>query len=149
MLDALELARRVREAMDAHKPKVTSVALADACKVTPQAVNGWRKTGRLHKKHLATIAKLTDRPLSWFLSAATEMREPDGKYVIEEAEAISRLRHALPDWRRYVLSLAMIDKGKQQLMLDTMREAVPDHIVEKALGDAPHVAKRKALKQHD
>jgi len=147
MLDAHELARRVRDAMDRHTPKLTSIALAAACGVTPQAVNGWRKTGRLHKKHLATIAKLTDRPLSWFLSATHTVQEPQGVYVIEEAEAISRLRNALPDWRRYVLSLAMIDQTKQQLMLDTMREAVPDHIVEKALGDAPHVAKRKAIKQ--
>jgi len=67
MLDANEVARRLREAMDSARPPVTGAALADACHVTPQAVNGWRKTGRLHKRHLGTIAKVTGQPLAYFL----------------------------------------------------------------------------------
>jgi hypothetical protein len=67
MLDGKELARRVTEAMDSAKPKITGAAVAKACSVTPQAVNGWRKNGRLHKRHLSLIAKMTGRPLSYFL----------------------------------------------------------------------------------
>lgn len=67
MLDSGELARRLREAMDKAAPPVTSAALARACKVTPQAVNGWRKTGRMAKRHLKIAAGLTKRSLEYFL----------------------------------------------------------------------------------
>lgn len=59
---------------------------------------------------------------------------------IEEALAIKRLRSALPDWRRYVLGLAVIDNhDTQALLLKTMREAVPDKRVEEFVSIAPHV----------
>lgn len=61
---------------------------------------------------------------------------------IEEAHAIRRLRKALPAYRAYVLSLALMESHeKQQLFLDIMREHVPDREVEKAYGSAPHVGK--------
>lgn len=142
MLDATELARRLRIAMDRAKPRVKSSAVAQACEVTRQAVSGWRKNGRLAKKHLQTIAKLTGKPLAYFLGA--EMPDLGDQYQLLEAEAIARLRIAHPDWRRYVLSLAMLDRTKQELMLATMREAAPDDYVAKHIGDAPHVAARKA-----
>ncbi len=67
------------------------------------------------------------------------------KLRIEEAEAVKRLRDSLPDWRRYVLGLAMIDNRQtQELLLKTMREAVPDRRVEQFVPVAPHVAARKA-----
>jgi hypothetical protein len=126
--------------MDETKPRVTSAALADACHVTAQAVNGWRKTGRVAKRHLGTIAKLTGRPLEYFLG---ESADPGAtlwlKLGIEEGEAIKRLRDGDPDWRRYVLALAMVQGSEQALLLRTMRQAVPDYKVEQAYGDAPHV----------
>lgn len=62
---------------------------------------------------------------------------------IEEALAIKRLRNALPDWRRYVLGLAVIDNhDTQALLLKTMREAVPDSRVEQHITVAPHAAAR-------
>jgi hypothetical protein len=69
-LDADELAKRLVAAMDGASPKVTSAAVALACNVTPQAVNGWRKNGRVHKKHLVAIASLTGRPLEYFVDPA-------------------------------------------------------------------------------
>jgi len=70
------------------------------------------------------------------------------KLVIEEGEAITRLRQALPDWRRYVLGLAMVDnQDAQAILLKTMREAVPNDRVERAFGDAPHVAARRRVKE--
>jgi hypothetical protein len=63
---------------------------------------------------------------------------------IEEAEALKRLRDAAPDWRRYVLGLAMIDnRQSQELLLATMREAVPDKRVEEFVAIAPHAAARQ------
>jgi hypothetical protein len=63
---------------------------------------------------------------------------------LEEAEAVKRMRGALPDWRRYVLGLAMIDNHQtQELLLRTMREAVPDKRVEEFVTVAPHAAARR------
>jgi hypothetical protein len=145
MLDAKELARRLVLAMDRAEPRVTSAALADETGVTPQAVNGWRKTGRGAKKHLPKIAELTKRPLEFFLGAEAGAAEGGGTYrlAIEEALAIKRLREAHPDWRRYVLGLAMVEGAEQDLMLKTMRQAVPDYQVERAYGTAPHVKERE------
>lgn len=67
MLDAKKLAGRIREAMDGHQPPITGSAVSEACGVTPQAVSGWRKNGRVHKKHLVNLAQLTGRSLDYFL----------------------------------------------------------------------------------
>jgi len=67
MLDSKELARRIREAMDEAKPKVRAVTVAAECHVTAQAVHGWRKTGLIAKWYLAPLAKLTGRPITYFL----------------------------------------------------------------------------------
>lgn len=66
VLDAKELAKRLVRAMD--EAEVNGSALASACKVTPQAVSGWRRTGRIGKRHLTTISLLTGRPLEYFVA---------------------------------------------------------------------------------
>jgi transcriptional regulator with XRE-family HTH domain len=145
MLDAQELRRRLVLAMDQATPKVTSAAMATECRVTPQAVNGWRSTGRIAKKHLPKIAKLTGRPLEYFLEEEPAPAPAQGamyRLAIEEAEAIKRLRDGNPDWRRYVLGLAMVERTQQDLLLNTMRQAVPDSKVERAYGQAPHVGEK-------
>lgn len=58
--------------------------------------------------------------------------------AIEEGEALSRLRGAIPGWRAYVLSLASMTHSQQKLFLDSMREAVPDSWVEEANKTSPH-----------
>lgn len=73
---------------------------------------------------------------------------PPAPPPIEEALAIKRLRNAVPDWRRYVLGLAMIDDHRtQELLLRTMRDTVPDERVARAYGQAPHVAQQHELKR--
>jgi transcriptional regulator with XRE-family HTH domain len=67
MLDSKELAKRLRAAMDNHRPPILSVELAERCGVSRQAVNGWRKNGRYHKKHLQKIAEMTGQPLEFFV----------------------------------------------------------------------------------
>lgn len=146
MLDATQLAHRLRLAMDNADPRVSSVQVASACKVTPQAVNGWRKNGRLAKRHLPTIAALTKRPVEYFLGVDEGKISTNYGLTVthEEAEALKRLHTALPDWRTYVLGLAMIDnKATQELLLKTMRQAVPDRRVEDFIPVAPHAAARR------
>lgn len=127
--------------MDSHQPRVSSAVVARECRVSAQAVNGWRKTGRIAKRHLTKIAELTGRPLEFFLNA--EAAAVPERYPIEEAQAIKRLRGALPAWRNYVLGLALVDdKGTQQVLLDTMRQTVSDSRVEANVPVAPHAASR-------
>lgn len=65
---ASRLAQRIKDAMDKRDPKITSMEVARACKVTPQAVHGWRTNGRVAKHHLLTLADLTDKDPTYFLS---------------------------------------------------------------------------------
>lgn len=66
--------------MQSAEPPVKAADVARACHVTPQAVNGWLKTGTLQKRHLPVLARLTGRPLAYFLeedSTAAVAREPE------------------------------------------------------------------------
>lgn len=93
---------------------------------------------------VAVCKALKVRP-EWLITGAGPIEEQAGtRLEIEEAEAITRLRKAHPDWRRYVLGLAMVDSEQaQQLLVTTMRQAVPDYKVEAAYGDAPHVVRER------
>jgi hypothetical protein len=132
MLDAAELARRIVDAMDSAQPRVTSSALAAECDVTPQSVHGWRTTGRISKRYLPVLARLTGRQLEYFVgaeprrsSSASENLDP------EEVSALRQLQQALPDWRRYVLGLAKIPRQQQEMMLRTIRQASAEYVVER------------------
>lgn len=60
---------------------------------------------------------------------------PGLTFKVEEAQAVKNLRAALPNWRRYVLSLAMItDQERQRLFLDMLGQHVPDEKVAAAYG---------------
>lgn len=88
MLDAPELAKRLRAAMDLREPKILSVYLAEQCGVTKQAVHGWRKHGRIAKKHLQAISRVTGRPLEFFLEPERgESRETRAAWRIASAFA--------------------------------------------------------------
>lgn len=134
MIDAAELKRRLVIAMDSASPRVKSSDLARACEVSPQAVHGWRTKGLIDKKFLPTIARLTNQPIEYFVGASPFDQEAALGLQAEELKAITSLREALPEWRRYVLQLAMADRAAQTILLRTMLNAVPDAKVEKALG---------------
>lgn len=68
MLDSETLALRIRDAMGNRKP--TKLGVTDCAKafgVSPQAVNGWRKKGRIGKGRLLMLARLTGKPARYFL----------------------------------------------------------------------------------
>lgn len=102
MLDSKEVARRLRTAMDDAKPPVTQTILAAACGVSPQAVNGWRKTGRIGKRHWETITRLTRKSPEYFLFA--EKPEDDPKVVRHPAASYESGRGLSAEamrWGRY------------------------------------------------
>lgn len=72
---AEKLAKRIRVAMDSHEPKITLTQAATACSVTVQAVHGWRANGRIAKRHLLTLADLTGKDATYFLSVETLPRD--------------------------------------------------------------------------
>lgn len=108
-------------------------------------ITNWKSRG-IPRAEIGPIAAHMGLTYEEYLAAAGAPVE--GSYglrlQLEEAEAVKRLRGALPDWRRYVLGLAMIDnKETQGLLLTTMREAVPDKRVEQFVTVAPHAGKRR------
>lgn len=52
--------------------------VAELCSVTPQAVTGWLKTGRIDKKHLLIIHRLTGHGFEWLLTGEGSLRSASG-----------------------------------------------------------------------
>lgn len=130
-----------------EKDKANRAKLRDA-HYTDGRITNWLKRG-IPRAEVGKIAPMMGLSHDEYLAAAgEEVKTSHGLILqIEEAEAIKRLRSAIPDWRRYVLSLAMIDKkDTQQTLLDAMQEAVPDKRVEKFVPIAPHAAARGKAK---
>lgn len=101
--------------MDDHKPPVRSSAVATECKVTPQAVNGWRETGRVAKRHLTVLARMTNRPLSYFLEESNLARQGEATYLLEdEIEMLKKYRAATPRWRMALQHLAALRADQQE-----------------------------------
>jgi transcriptional regulator with XRE-family HTH domain len=97
----------------------------------------------------ALAVKLADYfkvPLTRLMAEDFDVKEVPApqEFPLEEREAMTRLRKALPEWRLYVIGLAMVDNHQtQKILLDTMRQAVPDRRVEEFVQIAPHAAARK------
>lgn len=51
---------------------LSQAAIAKACKVSKQAVQGWKNTGRIDKKHLPGLAAVSGKPLAWWLDYSTD-----------------------------------------------------------------------------
>jgi len=82
------MAQRITEAFD--EAGLTSVAVAEFCGVTPQAVNGWKTTGRIGKDQLPKLVALTGRPLQFWLGADAEVAPKSAA-----SEAMERLERAM------------------------------------------------------
>lgn len=108
LTDAADLAKKFAEAVDAAK--LTPSVIAKACGVTPQAVTGWRETGRIHKKHLGKLAELTGRPLEWWLGSSPE----------------SGNTYVGPEMRGRVPIISWIQAGDWSLVVDNFQPGEAD-----------------------
>lgn len=53
--------------MDWREPRIPSALVAERCGVTPQAVFKWRRDGKLDFRNIATLAKVTQVPMMFYL----------------------------------------------------------------------------------
>lgn len=81
-----ELALRVKEAIEALP--FTKAVLAEKLDVTPQAITGWEKTGRIAKKKLAGLAALTGSSINYFLTGTIDREDEGWSKVLGYAQAV-------------------------------------------------------------
>lgn len=120
MLDSAKLAALLVKAMADSRPPVTNTALAAACEVSKQAITGWRKNGRIAKKHLHTIAGLTGKPLSYYLDENAHrdshaLSEKAAPYLVKDTrlEAIIEAWPSFSDEKRLILYDVALNYGKK------------------------------------
>jgi len=121
----------------------TQDELAGKAGCTKGAVSQW-ETGDVKNLKLARLLRVADAldvEVRWLIAGeGDKKRRVKGEpfqYTIEENSAIRNLRAAEPAYRNYVIALALMTEEQQRLMLRTMREAVPDTVIEKAYGKPP------------
>ncbi|WP_420889291.1 S24 family peptidase [Cupriavidus gilardii] len=64
---APDLGSRLQDLIDSGQ--VDPAQLAAECGVTRQAISGWIRTGKIAKDHLPVLARLSGKPLEWWLGA--------------------------------------------------------------------------------
>jgi hypothetical protein len=111
-----ELGERIKAAMAG---RVSVAAMAKACQISPEGVYGWFRTGRIAKKHLPVVARLTGIPLDLLLGGGdfVEVQPTRGKEIIEvelprDAIELARSWLVLPenernDFRRKIETAAL------------------------------------------
>lgn len=71
MLDKEEMARRVRFAFK-NVPRGAAARIAVELDITPQAVSGWQRTGKVDKANIPTLARHTGRRVEYFLDSTVQ-----------------------------------------------------------------------------
>lgn len=64
-LTSEERALRIREAVESAP--MSKTALAELLQVSPQAITGWEKTGRINRNSMAGLATASGRPIEFFI----------------------------------------------------------------------------------
>ena len=90
--DSVGLAERFNLAFP-RRGRISDVAIAKACGVKPQAVWGWRGTGRIAKKHLNVLSELSGRSQQWWLGG---LDEPQPSTLTPRQELVLFLWQFLP-----------------------------------------------------
>lgn len=125
MLDSVKLGAILVKAMAEARPPVTNTALAKACGVTKQAITGWRRNGRIAKKHLTTIAAITGKSLEELLQendskGSQAVREKPIPYLVKDTrlEAIIEAWTSFSDEKRQIIYDAAMKHGKRKSTTD-------------------------------
>lgn len=115
MLTNTERARRIRDAMDNHEPPIRGTYIAATLGIKPQAVTGWRKTGRIAKDHLNRFARIVGKPVTWFMDNDQSAEQPLAAYLTdEEQQLLHAYRQSSQQWRLSVRLLASLPIDNQE-----------------------------------
>lgn len=116
---------------------VKQSAIAIACGVSKQAVQGWLKTGRIDKKHLITLAKLTGRDLTWWLegptstAAASEEGRAIAQTVISQIHNAAQLNLvSREDWQLLELIVQRFTQASPALTTQLGAPIAPEYLEE-------------------
>jgi transcriptional regulator with XRE-family HTH domain len=123
MVDVNEaLARKARHAFEAAR--LSSGQVAEACKVSVQAVSLWKRRGKIHHRHFATLARITGFPETWWLDATSALdsphrRSPMSRLVQRIADKLAE-RDITPEREAYIM--AIIDAIPKVAEVNARRE---------------------------
>lgn len=111
--ERLAMAARLREALACCASKTQ---VAEACGVTVQALTGWEKTGRVDKRHLPTIAKMSGKSLDWLMGVDMRLRsvglqEAANGYIVACSKPAGDAFPRTPSEQEYVLVPQYTAKG--------------------------------------
>jgi transcriptional regulator with XRE-family HTH domain len=106
-----ELAAKIAAAISASP--LSAKEIAEACGVTPQAINGWKTTGRISKEMLVDFAKVVKVPLAHFISNESPAAHPQRDFPRAAGEAGLLM----------LLFLSATDEGKDLIL--SVAERVP------------------------
>ena len=104
----LALSMRIKEAIDSQ-PRGAKVRISESCGVSPTAITGWIKNGRIDKKNIEILAKMTGYNLHWLISGNGEKR------VIENINN-SQSRESTLDQPLYSYNLGKLSLGRIPLL---------------------------------
>ena len=76
--ERLAFAGRIRQAISSLG-RGGKTRIAEKCGVSPQAVTGWEKNGRVDKKNLAVIAESAGYSLTWLITGQGQKNHIDGQ----------------------------------------------------------------------
>lgn len=91
--DAQALAARIRAALAVSN--ADTAAIAKECGISRQAIDGWRSSGRIAKKHLPVLARFTGQSVDYFIGTA-EMTAQE----LDEVQLILAYRDMPPEHRQ-------------------------------------------------
>jgi len=120
------IAAKLRRALSLS-PNIKPADVARACTVSPQAVNGWKSTGRISKDNLPKVAEITGTTLEWRMDGNPESepvlaafaRHPNRPQTAQQPLAFYSSE---PDINRLVDAFRRLFEADRQVFLQAIEE---------------------------
>jgi len=86
--EKLELAARLKVVFDAM-PRGFRMRVSEKCDISPTAITGWLKTGRIDKNHLDTVAVMSGYDLHWLITGKGSKKKNQNIAIIADHKSAS------------------------------------------------------------
>lgn len=125
-ITAEQLAQKFNTAFP-RSGKVKTSEIREACgNVSKAAITEWRRTGRIAKKHLPALAKLSGKPLAWWLG------EPDSADVGDRDIALTpREEKFLHLWRQ------LMPAQQKELVREMLDQVISNETIHRYMQGSP------------